>query len=467
MSNFITDPTGTTFPSASWQGDLGKSNFTPLPQDALAWEWWMSEDANAVTGALKDLRTAVISTSSSIGTLSGVLSSTVNVTVPSLSSTLDTVSSSVYALSSSLVTGASFLKTDVTASASIVVSASSLPAVVGGVTTGGVSATLAAWTAIAFAPSTSEIGSVAIMIKKDAGVADGGTTRAFLFSDTGAIVPNIDISDTSTGQPTIVFTQDIGTGFSLMRFRLPKTGLTPGAVYWVVLHTSVTGGNLYIDGASGAPANMLATAPDSGGSPGAWTGVAQTGAIIVYGSSGRAIWGYSPSHHAIEGVSSEGIAGFFTSVTGMALKGNSTDNIGTGGTSVNGIGLRGSSTNNFALQAISVNNAGAQVQGTMGMQVVATAGGSPAMQMVNTGGGNLFQGLDSSNGYAISSQIDSHGAGYLASSLQLGSAALPTAAAGLAGTLRFVSGTAGNADKLYCCLKAAAGTYSWVQVATG
>jgi hypothetical protein len=46
-------------------------------------------------------------------------------------------------------------------------------------------------------------------------------------------------------------------------------------------------------------------------------------------------------------------------------------------------------------------------------------------------------------------------------------AALPAASVTYRGIIVRVQGGGGVADKLYCCMKAAAGTYSWVQVASG
>gem|GEM_PF-6437799 len=51
--------------------------------------------------------------------------------------------------------------------------------------------------------------------------------------------------------------------------------------------------------------------------------------------------------------------------------------------------------------------------------------------------------------------------------LQLGSNALGTATAANVGSFKYLAGGGGVADKLYMSLKAAAGTYSWVQIVTG
>ena len=46
-------------------------------------------------------------------------------------------------------------------------------------------------------------------------------------------------------------------------------------------------------------------------------------------------------------------------------------------------------------------------------------------------------------------------------------ASLPTAESGLRGEVRVVKGGSDVADKVYACLRSAAGLYSWVQVASG
>lgn len=86
MANFITDPTATFFPSASWRGDQGKVNLNDVPStppDAASY-YWTGPDANFISGALKDLRTAAIDYYALSGTLSGVNSSVIS----SLSSTI-------------------------------------------------------------------------------------------------------------------------------------------------------------------------------------------------------------------------------------------------------------------------------------------------------------------------------------------------------------------------------------------
>src|SRR5574337_2077107 len=60
MANFITDPTGTFFLSASWRRNAGKQDVNqvpPTPADASS-SYWNAQDANFISGALKDLRTS-------------------------------------------------------------------------------------------------------------------------------------------------------------------------------------------------------------------------------------------------------------------------------------------------------------------------------------------------------------------------------------------------------------------------
>lgn len=74
MANFITDPTGTFFLSASWQGNVGKKDVNsvpPTPADASS-SYWNAADANLMSGALKDLRTSAQDYAALSASLSGM-----------------------------------------------------------------------------------------------------------------------------------------------------------------------------------------------------------------------------------------------------------------------------------------------------------------------------------------------------------------------------------------------------------
>jgi hypothetical protein len=342
------------------------------------------------------------------------------------------------------------------------VSATSTAPVVGGIATGGTDTTMTAWTAIAFAPIGTEVGSVSVSLKKGAGVADGGTIKGFLYTN-GSSVPGSDISDTSTGQPTILYTNDLGTSYANFTFRIPKTGLTANAVYWFVLNASVSGGNIYVNSAANA-GNYLATAGDSGGAPGAWTGAAKTGAVVVYGSSGRGVSAYSANHWAVYGESDAGFGVRGIAVRGPGGKFDSEDNYGVGGTSVNGNGVRGSSNNNIAISGVSVGSYGGQFQGTGGAQLVATSGAATAMQLVNLGSGPVLQALDPGAGYAVTSQIGSTGLSYFKAGTSLGCAALTeTCGTVPEGSVRCVAGATSTPTKICVCTFTPTGSvYAWV-----
>jgi hypothetical protein len=306
--------------------------------------------------------------------------------------------------------------------------------VVGGITNGGTDRALSAWSGFAFAPTDTTTGGVSIRLKKDPGVADGGSVAAYIYTDASGH-PGSDISTVNTGLasptglPTIVGTSELGTIYANIPFRIPKVGLTISTVYWIVLRTQgVTGGSVYIDSAAAA-GNFAASASDSGGAPGTWTTSAVSGSLLVLGSSGRGVYSYSPDGHSIEAYSDTGVTLYGrVQYGGIAVKGDAIGSgIGIGGTSYNGTGGRTSSTNGLALQSISLNNYGAQIQGTGGAQLVATSAAATAAQLINSGGGNLLQGYDAGNGYAIVAQIGPHGDMY-GSTLQLGTVnAVPAA----------------------------------------
>jgi hypothetical protein len=344
---------------------------------------------------------------------------------------------------------------------------------VGGSTAGGTDRALSAWNAFAFAPSSSTTGGVSIRLKKGASVADGGSVSAYIYSD-NAGVPGSDISmintglPSTTGLPTIIGTSEIGASYANLPFRIPKVGLTVNGIYWIVLKTSgISGGSLYIDSAA-AGGNFAASAPDSGGAPGAWTTSAFTGSMSVSGSTGRGVYSYSPDGHSVEAFSDTGIPIYGrVQYGGIAVKGDAVGSgIGVGGTSYNGIGSRGSSNLGLAGQFISLGNYGAQIQGTGGAQLVATSAGAPAMQGVNTAGGNLWQGLDSTASYANTSQIDSHGNTYLAGSWLGAATTLGTCGTtDPVHTLRFVTGSGSTPSKIcYCSFTPTGSVYAWVSL---
>jgi hypothetical protein len=345
---------------------------------------------------------------------------------------------------------------------------------VGGSPTGGTDTALTAWTGIAFASTSTTLGQVSIRLKKGSGVADGGTIAAYLFTN-NAGVPGSDISTTNTGLPsttglpTIVTTTALGTSYANFNFQIPQVNVTPATVYWVVLKASVSGGTVYVDSAA-AGGNYLATAADSSGSPGAWTGAAKTGAMVVYGSSGTSVYATSPTGHSIQAWSDSGVT-IYSNVKfgGIAIKGDAQDDgIGVGGTSPNGTGVRGSSANGFAGQFVAdgANGTGAQVIGPMGMQVVASDAAKPAIQLVHSAGGNVWQTLDAQASYAVSSQIDGHGNAYMAGSWLGAATALGTCGSTTdpVHTFRFVAGSGSTPSRVcYCQFTPTGSVYAWVR----
>jgi hypothetical protein len=268
------------------------------------------------------------------------------------------------------------------------------------------------WSAFQFTATTTEIGGVSVWLKNGSGISTSSTIAAYLFSDSSG-VPGTVLSDpglTSTGQPTIIFSGTLSTSYAPVPFRLPVTTLTVGTKYWVVLLSTVSGGNFNLDTASSGT-NLVASAPDSSGSPGTWTGAAKAAHFTIDGASGDGTKITAQNGHAVHGVASgAGFAGYFEALGGGgALKANAVDNFAVGGFSIWSNGGRFTSTNGIALSSISANGTGGQIQtqaaGQVGLQVVATTGA--AVQPV--GSGLLWQGLDAANSFAQTSTISNTG----------------------------------------------------------
>ena len=243
-----------------------------------------------------------------------------------------------------------------------------------------------AWVAYRFTLVGTALQEVSISVKRDAG-ASAGSLGAFLYTDSAG-VPGTNISDEGTGLPGLLFQSDIGTSFQTKYFRLPASGLTNGGNYWVVFQgLSITGGNFTLEARSSG-SNLMATAADSSGSPGSWTGQAKEAVLGIFSTAGVGQSGESDNYRGIEGISVSGLGGFFSSMTGPGLKGESVNNFGIGGSSTNGIGVRATSVNNIAFVGISTGSAGGQFQttnaGSPGVQSVSTSG--PAIQTFSSGG---------------------------------------------------------------------------------
>jgi len=340
---------------------------------------------------------------------------------------------------------------------------------VGGVGLGGTDTTVSTvWAGFAFAlPTATEIGEAVVNIKLSGGLTATSTIAAYLYTD-NAGVPGTNISDTSTGQPTILHGGDLTSSYKQAHFRLPKVSLSINTVYWVVFKIGASGGNFIFDTAASG-GNFYATAADAAGSPGAWTGVAKSVNGMIYGASGAAISGYSPNGYGILGDGGDsGFGGRFFGKGGPGSKSDSVDNYGAGGTTTYGVaGVRGSGVYGFGGQFISDNNAGAQIQtlanGQVGLQCVAND--AAALQLVSlTAGGISAQGLDSA--FAVNWQIAAAG-GATFKAVTHTPAAIGTcgAAAGNQpeGTIVAVSGATTVPTKLCVCTYTPTGTaYLWV-----
>lgn len=265
---------------------------------------------------------------------------------------------------------------------------------------GGVDESLAtAYVAFKFTMAGTEMGGFAINVKRDSGTS-AGTITSYLYTDSAGL-PNTNISDGSTGLPTILDLRFVSTGYTSFQFRLPQTGMVNGNSYWVVLNIQgLTGGNVYVERRSSGTALWATSANGS-----SWTGVnTKEPLYTILGNSGKAISGNSDTGDAIFGQSLSGFAGRFISSLGPGIKADSDENFGVGGTSRHGIGVRGSSNFNHAIQGVSTGLAGGQfitsAAGQPGAQMVSTSG--PAIQLApGTGAFAQFLPIDASAGGCV------------------------------------------------------------------
>jgi len=247
--------------------------------------------------------------------------------------------------------------------------------------TGGVDETLnVAFEAFRFTTpaGVTEIGGFTVRLKRDAGVT-AGTVRAYLYSDSSG--PSANISDATTGLPSVLsVVAGLGTSYADISLRLPKTGLTPAANYWVALNTQgVAGGSIFLDRRSSGT-GLYANDADGAG---AWT-IENTKEPIytILGNSGTALHGWSRNHSGVHGESTEGFGGRFISLTGPGLKADSFHMFGVGGFSNDGPGVRGTSVNTFGVEGVSNNSSGGSFQ--------ALASGQPGLLAVSTSGASAW-----------------------------------------------------------------------------
>jgi hypothetical protein len=241
--------------------------------------------------------------------------------------------------------------------------------------TGGVNRALTgtSWVAFKFTMSGTQMSEAMFMIGKDVATVTGQISM-YLYTD-NAGVPGTDISSTDPGQPHTYYYSGFSNAYVPLYFKQLQAALTDATPYWLVIKgTGITGGNVYFDSqASGS--NKIATASDSSGVPGAWTGAAFEGVFSIYQSPGYVLLVNTNSGVPVFGNAATGDGVEGKSLTGFGGKFISTFNVGVGGFSQDSVGLTGSSTNYLGLQAVSVNGpAAAQLWGqgatSIGVQVI-------------------------------------------------------------------------------------------------
>jgi hypothetical protein len=279
------------------------------------------------------------------------------------------------------------------------------------------------WEAVKFTMVGTEIGDIAVQLKRT-GTITAGDIRLLLFTDAAGL-PGTDITETTTGMPGIVYATALDTGYTTYRFRQSKSGLTNGVPYWAVLmRSSLTGGGtVEMNRRSSGTALHAFSANGT-----AWT-AQNTKELVhtVYNSSGTAVSGQALNFRSVWGLSDSGFGGRFESVTGPGSKSDSVHNFGVGGNSAYSYGGRFTSTANIGLRAISLSSYGMQTEGPAGgIQAVTSGAGGVSFQGVDlSGSGQILQGLNSS--FAITSQLAADGSLFLGGKVDLAEIPEPAA----------------------------------------
>ena len=256
-----------------------------------------------------------------------------------------------------------------------------------------------------FTMSGTVMGSFTIRMKRT-GTITAGTVKGYLWTDSAG-EPSADISDTSTGMPTILYAEDLSTSFGEIEFRMPKTGLTNGASYWMVFFfDGIAGGGSVQFDTQVAGTDIFATSAG-----GAWTTYSNIQLWHkVNTQADDAIYVESSNSVGLHGYSLTGFGGFFESVFGNGAKFQSQHGFGIGASSVHGNAGRFTSVNGIAFTAISTGSAGGQIQTTAasqaGLQIVSTSG--PVIQAICTSTGAGFSLLESPS-YSETMNINSQG----------------------------------------------------------
>jgi hypothetical protein len=219
---------------------------------------------------------------------------------------------------------------------------------------GGIDTTLTgtAWVAFKFVMSGTSMNEVGLSIKRDVATSTA-QIELYLYSDSAG-VPGANISSTVSGQPHTYYYSGFSTGYVTLYFKQPQTTLVNGTSYWAVIKgTGIAGGNINFD-SHAFGSNRVASAADSGGVPGSWTGVGREGVFAIYPNTGDvvrvesnnevALFGNTWTGDAIKGESITGLGGRFSSAYNIGLGGFSSEHIGNKGASVNGIGMQAITT---------------------------------------------------------------------------------------------------------------------------
>lgn len=187
--------------------------------------------------------------------------------------------------------------------------------------------------------STSVYGSIAVRLKKDAGVT-AGNVYCRLYTDSGGV------PDTPIGLiQGAIYAATIATTYSEHDLFFSAPGLTAGTNYWVVFtQYSLAGGNIYFDRTTGTAEHAYSAT----GVAGSWTtenkklyyklkGATYTGlsvtsdnwrGIEANSTNAQALRAVSVNGNGVEGYSTTGGGGYFDSVNSFGMRGVSTHDVG-------------------------------------------------------------------------------------------------------------------------------------------
>lgn len=273
--------------------------------------------------------------------------------------------------------------------------------------TGGTDETLDnAHEAFSFPMPATEIGGICFQIKRT-GTITGGTVKLLLYTD--AAGPSVDVSDTSTGQPSMISAVALSTSYAEYCTRQPNSGLSASATYWAdVVTSSITGGGTIQIERNSTGTNNYATSADGA----AWSvGSSKQPVYRIVSNAGIGVYASSENQYAFDGASTWGFAFRGTCILFACAKFDSVHSFGVGGTSTYSVGVRGSSVSSFGGQFASTGGYGAQASGvTGGIQSTCSGAACVVNDLVPLGNPSIAERvLDGANGFATAWQMSNTG----------------------------------------------------------